>query len=955
MKNFGTIILYLLITSVCYSQVIDNFSDGDFSSNPSWSGTSSQFVVNSSQQLQLSNNAAGSSYLSTIFNTSTLNNFEWQGYVKQTFAASGSNYSRIYLASDQANLAQPLNGYYLQFGEAGSNDALELFKQNGATSSSICRGKNAGVATSFALRFKVTRDDAGNWNLYADYSGGNNFVLEASGTESTYSSSSYFGVLCTYTASNANKFFFDDFIARPVDKTPPFVSSINVISSNTVAVTFSESVEISSAQAVSNYSADHSLTNPSSALLQQDGTTVSLTFNSNFQNGVENILTISAVKDLAGNEMIKTPLPFKYLVIDNTAPTVSGITVKSNKVLSVLFSETIDMPSAQNTFNFNVNNNLGNPASATLQTDGKTVEMVFSSSFPNGVTNEIKISGVKDEAGNEMASASFNFLFFQPNPVQRKDVIISEIFADPSPQVGLPNAEYIEIYNRSDNPIDLKNWIFTDGSSKAILPDLIFLPKQYLIITASANSKLFSGNTIGVSNFPTLNNSGDHLTLKFDSQIIDSINYTLDWYHDIDKQDGGWALELIDPENVCGEIENWTSSEDASGGTPGKQNSVFANKPDVSGPKLEVAFASSDSVLLLNFNEKLSRDLTSVSFFIEPVLTIRESNFVDGSLHQIRMLLAEKLLPRTIYQITVSNLTDCAGNFIQSEFSKLSVVLPEESDSLDIVINEVLFNPRSGGVDFVEVYNRSQKFINLKNWSVANLDSTVMNLKKISTSDLILAPQSYLAFTTNPSVLLSQYPQAAQENLFAMSLPSLPDAEGSVALVSDKGKTIDSFFYSEKMHSPFLKDNEGVSLERISFSEPSNEASNWKSAAANAGFASPGLINSNSRPQVSIQENAVSLEPEIFSPALPGRDFAKINYRFDQSGVVANIKVLDAEGRLIKTVANNETLAFEGFYRWDGDRDDGSRARTGYYIVWFEIFDASGYSQIFRKRAVIGR
>lgn len=303
----------------------------------------------------------------------------------------------------------------------------------------------------------------------------------------------------------------------------------------------------------------------------------------------------------------------------------------------------------------------------------------------------------------------------------------------------------------------------------------------------------------------------------------------------------------------------------------------FANKPDVTGPKLEAAIASSDSVLLLNFNEKLSNDLTSVSFAIEPVNSILEKTFTDQSLRQVRIALGEKLLPRTIYQVTVSNLTDCADNFIQEEFRKLSVVLPEESDSLDIVINEVLFNPRSGGVDFVEVYNQSQKFINLKNWSVANLDSTVVNSKNISSSDLILAPQNYLAFTSNASILLSQYPQSAQKNLYSMTLPSLPDTDGSVALVTGKGKIIDFFFYNEKMHSAFLKDNEGVSLERISFSESTNETSNWKSAAAAAGFATPGFINSNSRPETVIQENAVSLEPEIFSPSSPGRDFAKIN------------------------------------------------------------------------------
>lgn len=954
MKKISTIILYILITSVCYSQVIDHFSDGDFSSSPTWSGSSSQFLINSSHQLQLNSNSAGTSYLTTSFNSISLSNFEWQGYVKQTFAPSGSNYGRVYLMSDRADLSQSLNGYYLQFGEAGSNDAVELFKQTGTASTSVCRGKNAAIASSFALRYKVTRDETGTWSLAIDYLGGTNFTPEASGTDATYNFSSFFGILCTYTSSNANKFLFDDFLVTPVDKTPPSVSSVQVISSNLLEVTFSESVEPASAQLVSNYTANNSIGNPSGIFLQQDAKTVSINFTTPFENGLKNILTVSSIKDFAGNEMASTSLPFKYFVIDTTQPAALSVTVKSSDMLLVLFSEKLETVSCQNTLNYLVSNN-GNPSSVVLQGDGKTVELTFASSFKNGIQSELKIFGVKDLAGNEMAEATLPFLFFEASPVVKKDIVFSEIFADPTPQVGLSNAEYVEIYNRSENPIELKNWVLSDGASKAALPGFILLPKQYLIITASANSNLFSANTVGVSNFPTLNNAGDHLTLKTEDHTIDSINYTLDWYHDVDKQDGGWALELIDPENVCGEIENWTSSEDASGGTPGRQNSVFVNKPDVTGPKLEAAIASSDSVLLLNFDEKLSADLASVSISIDPLVPISSRSFIDASLKQIKLQMQEKLQPRVIYKISISNLSDCAGNFIQSEFSTYLIVLPEDADSLDIVINEVLFNPRSGGVDFVEIYNRSLKFINLKNWSASNIDSAAVNLKTISSTDLVIAPGNYVALTPSIAILSSQYPQAADKKFIAMSLPSLPDNEGTVALISEKGKTIDSFLYNEKMHSPFLKDNQGVSLERISFSEPSQDASNWKSAAASAGFATPGFANSNSRPESTIQDNAVILDPEIFSPSIPGRDFAKINYRFDQSGTMANVKVLDAEGRVVKTVANNETLAFEGFYRWDGDRDDGSHARSGYYVVWFQVFDASGASRIFRKRAVISR
>ncbi len=225
----------------------------------------------------------------------------------------------------------------------------------------------------------------------------------------------------------------------------------------------------------------------------------------------------------------------------------------------------------------------------------------------------------------------------------------------------------------------------------------------------------------------------------------------------------------------------------------------------------------------------------------------------------------------------------------------------------------------------------------------------------ITTHDFILKPSMYLVFSSDPTTVISQYPQSSQSALFKTSLPSLPDDVGSIALSDDNGLVIDHFGYSEKMHSALLKDNEGVSLERISLFDLTNNTSNWKSANSSAGFATPGFINSNSRPETFINENAVLVDPEVFSPSVPGQDFSKINYKFDQSGMAANVKILDSQGRLIKTLANNQTLAFEGFFRWDGDRDDGTRSRIGYYVVWFEVFDPSGAIQVFRKRAVIGK
>jgi hypothetical protein len=52
---------------------------------------------------------------------------------------------------------------------------------------------------------------------------------------------------------------------------------------------------------------------------------------------------------------------------------------------------------------------------------------------------------------------------------RRFDLIITEIMADPDPSNGLPVTEFVEIYNRSQVPINLSGWILFDGSSR-ILP-----------------------------------------------------------------------------------------------------------------------------------------------------------------------------------------------------------------------------------------------------------------------------------------------------------------------------------------------------------------------------------------------------------------------------------------------------------------------------------------------------
>ncbi|HEY3404096.1 MAG TPA: hypothetical protein VGK59_11950, partial [Ohtaekwangia sp.] len=224
---------------------------------------------------------------------------------------------------------------------------------------------------------------------------------------------------------------------------------------------------------------------------------------------------------------------------------------------------------------------------------------------------------------------------------------------------------------------------------------------------------------------------------------------------------------------------------------------------------------------------------------------------------------------------------------------------------------------------------------------------------KITDDNILFGPGEYRVLTTDKNVLIGEYLNTAEDRVIEVaSLPSMNDDEGSIALLNEAGKIIDHLVYTKNLHSVFIKDEEGVSLERISFTQNTNDPQNWKSASSLSGFATPGFINSQSRPE-EFAADAVVISPEIFIPVTGQPDFTEIQYHFDQGGYVANVKILDSNGREIRRLANNEVLGTTGFIRWDGDQDDGSKARIGYYMVWFEIVDVAGTIRTYRKRLAV--
>ena len=120
-----TIAVLLLMPLWLSAQVQDNFTDGDFTANPIWSGEVSTFEA-SANRLHLNAPAvASSSYLSTA--SSAIHNASWEFYVEMGFATSNTSLTRVYLVSDQQDLKQALNGYFVMIGN--TPDEVSLYRQ----------------------------------------------------------------------------------------------------------------------------------------------------------------------------------------------------------------------------------------------------------------------------------------------------------------------------------------------------------------------------------------------------------------------------------------------------------------------------------------------------------------------------------------------------------------------------------------------------------------------------------------------------------------------------------------------------------------------------------------------------------------------------------------------------------------------------------------------------------
>ena len=546
----------------------------------------------------------------------------------------------------------------------------------------------------------------------------------------------------------------------------------------------------------------------------------------------------------------------------------------------------------------------------------------------------------------------------------RYDIVITEIMSDPTPQIGLPNFEWIEIRNTTSSPINLQNWRVGDaGGVSGALPNFLLQPDSIAIIcgtTAAATMQQY-GRTFGVTSFPSLDNDGEMIFIRSNTGItIHAVEYNKSWFNNAVKSDGGWTLEMIDTKNPCSGSSNWKASTDARGGTPGIKNSVDGNNKDQTLPMLIRSFATDSVTVVLNFDEPLDSvsGATAANYQISdgigsPVSAVS----ILPLFNSVQLKLSTPLQRNKVYSITANNVTDCAGNAIGA-FKTVMLGLSSTADSLDVIINEILFHPKTDRTDFVALYNRTNKIINLSSLILANRSSTgvLSNLKQPSVQNVAIFPGQYSVLSDVDTSVKRQY---TAKNLSAFinlsSLPSYPDDKGIIVLVNNTGAVVDELSYDEKWHFALITNAEGIALERIDPNTKTQNKDNWHSAAKDAGYGTPSYQNSQFRIDLQLKGD-ITVIPEVFSPDNDGTDdFLTITYRFPETGYVMNITVFDAGGRPVKVLQRNAVCSQTGSFRWDGLNDKLQQLPVGPYVIFTEVFNLAGKVKRFKNQVVLAR
>ena len=503
------------------------------------------------------------------------------------------------------------------------------------------------------------------------------------------------------------------------------------------------------------------------------------------------------------------------------------------------------------------------------------------------------------------------------------DLIITEIFFDPSPTYGhLPEFEFIEVKNISPKIIDLSSLKWQHNQQFYPFDTGRIYCNQVLVFGKSDWQKDWYKQQ---SKFPNLYaNGGEIILLNSYNQIITQLEYSPDYLSE-EFKDGGVSLERISISHK--DVLN-LESKGGIRGSPGRAGLINTKIDDT---RICDYFIQHDS-LILNWNRNL---------FSPQIITLLNNN---DSLN-IQFSGNKKIITIGLEQIG-SIIDSIEIMFIDCDSISINQkILPHKLDYSRIDFNEIHFETDQY-TDFIEIINLGKSTVLLEDIDILfynNQKRLVQVLPLINSKKLSIMPGEILAFCKSP-IKLNQ--KKKYWNQILVSRFTNLTKEGSLIKIQHHiWGTLDEFEYNMSQYTHL--DNDTHSLEKLAPYLYSNHPSNWRSSIERP---TPGAKNSVINSNSNTDKNFI--HSDVTKIILPKDKSIKVNYNQNNNIAYVSIDLYNIHGVFLFKLWSLKSLNKSGSYLIPFN-SNFKNLPTANYILKFEILYPNNRSKIFKQRISI--
>lgn len=567
---------------------------------------------------------------------------------------------------------------------------------------------------------------------------------------------------------------------------------------------------------------------------------------------------------------------------DTLPPVLSSLIIETPSDLILKFSEALDVQSANDNGNFKLSGSVSIDSVQFIAPD--SVALKLHQPLENTHSYNLSVYSVRDIFGNTTQQIDTSFTYYKISQPDSGQVFVNEFMYDPPS----PLTEYIELYNRGPDAVDVGKWTLNDSNGNPAFiseKQSIIPPDSFRVLVPNRDIvNIFPDIPITlVTDFPSLNNGGDRIVIRDAmGRMMDSLSYHPSW--------GGQevALERKSLEVPASYSQNWGNSPSPDEGTPGSRNQV---PPDHRPPRVTNFYVFDQSAFRLEFSEPLDRVSAKKLIHYQLPSSIH-LNAVSIRNETVTLLLNESLSNGQTYHLHLSGLQDIFGNTMADTTAVVRYLVYGHPDSSDVVINEFCPGNCAPGIPaFIELYNRSDQNFNLKGWTVGTQKGSIVLSSDNGNSNLNLTPDHYLVLSP-----LSKNDLPADQWIIQKNLPLLKKDDDIIYLKNGNGKRIDSLHYNSHWNSSHLVGT----YERRDPGRPSNDPDNW-------------VVNESEEHQSAGLEN-VNFNPDKEAPHVL---FA---HNLTDGSLEVRFNEFIQKTSLLKFMSNGNTLHIVKYNAWQANK-----------------------------------